>query len=78
MRKKQTIPLSLLPYFRKWLVKNGWNGRKHGNDYLIAWKAKHKQIEIVNLKMNKPCLPVFKIFLNGYFDGGKRFLEELA
>src|SRR5574344_2161063 len=36
------------------MKKYDWNGRKHGNDYLIVWKAKHKQIEIVNLKMNKP------------------------
>lgn len=51
----KVIPLNLLIPFRNWLVKNGYRGVNRG-DHLTAWKPKHKQIEIIGLQMNKPCL----------------------
>lgn len=77
----KVIPLNLLIPFRNWLVKNGYRGVNRGvnrGDHMTAWKPKHKQIEIIGLRMNKPCQPVFKAFLGQYLEHGKEFLEELA
>lgn len=73
----KVIPLNLLNPFKNWLVRNGYRGVSKG-DHLTAWKLKHKQIEIIGLQMNKPCQPVFKMFLGQYLEHGKEFLEELA